>query len=131
MTVQAMAAGGSAQAGLSVEQVLDKAGTGAFQRRLFLIFRLVLAAAALRVLSVGIAAPSIAATFKMSLPAALQTGTVFFLGMLIGAAGFGRLADRIGRRNVLIATVALDAVAGLAAAFAPDFTTLLVLRFIT
>lgn len=49
--------------------------------------------------------------------------------MLIGAAVFGRLADRYGRRRVLIVTVACDAVFGLLSAFSPDFTILLVLRF--
>lgn len=51
--------------------------------------------------------------------------------MLFGAAGFGRLADRVGRRRVLIATVACDAVFGLLSVFARDFTVLLLLRFLT
>src|SRR5690606_23571443 len=42
-----------------------------------------------------------------------------------------RLADRVGRRNVLIVTVACDAVFGLASAFSPDFQWLLALRFLT
>ena len=79
----------------------------------------------------GFTVASIAATFGMTVPEALRTGTLFFLGMLIGAAVFGRLADRFGRRRVLLATVAMDAIFGLASAFAPDFATLLVLRFLT
>ena len=51
--------------------------------------------------------------------------------MLAGAWGFGRLADRIGRRKVLIVTVLIDAVFGLASVFAPDFTLLLALRLLT
>jgi putative MFS transporter len=61
----------------------------------------------------------------------LQTGTLFFFGMLVGAAVFGRLADRYGRRRVLLVTVACDAVFGLLSAFAPGFEVLLVLRFLT
>jgi MFS family permease len=49
---------------------------------------------------------SIAASFGLSAPQALQTGTLFFLGMFVGAALFGRIADRIGRRKVLLLTVA-------------------------
>jgi putative MFS transporter len=56
---------------------------------------------------------------------------VFFLGMFLGAMGFGRLADRIGRRGVLIATVSCDAVFGTLSIFAPDFTFLLFMRFLT
>ncbi len=116
---------------LTIDEALNAAGTGSFQRRLFLIFGLVWTADAMQVLSIGFTAPSIAKTFGLSLPVALQTGTIFFVGMLIGAAGFGRLADRIGRRNLLIITVLMDALFGLASAFASDFTMLLVFRFLT
>ncbi|PXA88354.1 MFS transporter [Nostoc sp. 3335mG] len=115
----------------TVESVLDIAGTGPFQRKLLAIFGLVWAADAMQVLAVGFTAASIAESFSLTLPEALQTGTLFFLGMLIGAAGFGRLADRFGRRRVLLITVAIDALFGILSAFAPNFAILLVLRFIT
>ena len=116
---------------ITVEDALSSAGTGRFQRRLLGIFGLVWAADAMQVLAVGFTGASIAETFGISVPEALQTGTLFFLGMLIGAAGFGRLADRIGRRNVLIVTVACDALFGLLSVFAPSFAILLGLRFLT
>jgi len=116
---------------MTVEQGIRTAGVGRFQYRLFVIFGLVWMADAMQVLSIGFSAPSIARTFGIAMPQALETGTVFFIGMLIGAFGFGRLADRIGRRPVLLAAVVLDACFGVASAFAPDFTWLLVLRFFT
>ena len=116
---------------IAVDEVLDRAGAGTYQRRLMGIFGLVWAADAMQVLAVGFTAASIAASFGLTVPQALQTGTLFFLGMLIGAAGFGRLADRIGRRRVLIVTVACDALFGTLSVFAPDFTILLALRFLT
>ncbi len=85
----------------------------------------------MQVLSIGFSAPSIAATFGIGMPQALQTGTLFFVGMLVGAFVFGRLADRIGRRPVLMAAVVLDACFGVASAFAPDFAWLLAFRFVT
>ncbi len=116
---------------ISIDEALDRAGTGAFQRRLLGIFGLVWTADAMQVLAVGFTAASIAATFGLTVPQALQTGTLFFLGMLIGAYGFGRLADKVGRRRVLILTVACDAVFGVLSIFAPSFEILLVLRFLT
>jgi len=116
---------------MTVEQAIRTAGVGKFQYRLFVIFGLVWMADAMQVLSIGFTAPSIAKTFGLAMPRALETGTVFFVGMLIGAFGFGRLADRIGRRPVLLAAVLVDACFGVASAFAPDFTWLLALRFLT
>ena len=115
----------------TVEQGIRIAGVGRFQYRLFLIFGLVWMADAMQVLSIGFSAPSIAKTFGIAVPQALETGTMFFVGMLIGAFVFGRLADRIGRRPVLMMAVLVDACFGIASAFAPDFTWLLVLRFLT
>ncbi len=116
---------------ISVEQGIALAGVGPFQYRLFLIFGLVWMADAMQVLSIGFSAPSIAQTFGTTVPQALQTGTLFFVGMLVGAFAFGRLADRIGRRPVLLAAVVIDACFGVASAFAPDLTWLLALRFLT
>lgn len=119
------------QSPVSVEQAIQTAGVGTFQRRLFVIFGLVWAADAMQVLAIGFTAPSIATSFGITVPQALQTGTMFFLGMLIGAFVFGRLADRIGRRPVLFAAIILDAVFGVASAFAPDLQWLYVARFLT
>ncbi len=116
---------------ISVEKGIQTAGVGKFQYRLFVIFGLVWLADAMQVLSIGFSAPSIAKTFGKTVPEALQSGTFFFIGMLIGAFVFGRLADRIGRRPVLMMAVVIDAFAGVASAFAPEFAWLLVLRFIT
>ena len=116
---------------VAMEEALAAAGTGPYQRRLLGIFGLVWAAEAMQVLAVGFTAPGIAASFGIGIPQALQTGTAFFLGMLVGASLFGRLADRVGRRRVLIGTVLMDALFGLLSALAPDYATLLVLRGLT
>jgi putative MFS transporter len=113
----------------TLDAALTRIGTGRFQRRLLGIFGLVWAADAMQVLAVGFTAPSLAAQFGPGAPALL--GTVFFVGMAIGAPLFGRIADRHGRRNVLIGTVMLDAVFGLVAYGAPQYWLLILARFIT
>lgn len=119
------------QSPITIEQGIQAAGVGRFQRILFVIFGLVWAADAMQVLAIGFSAPSIAASFSVTVPQALQTGTLFFLGMLVGAFVCGRLADRIGRRPVLFAAIVLDAAFGVASAFAPDLQWLCVARFLT
>lgn len=113
------------------DAALASAGVGAFQKRLFVVFGLVWAADAMQVLAVGFTARSIGSCFGIPVPQALQTGTALFLGMLIGAFVSGRLADRFGRRAVLISTVLIDAVFGIASVFSPAFGWLVAFRFLT
>lgn len=115
---------------VTVDEAIESIGTGPFHYRLLAIFGLVWAADAMQVLAIGFAAPSLATTFGLTIPQAIQAGTAFFLGMLVGAWVCGRLADRIGRRKVLIVTVLIDAVFGLASVFAHDFALLLGLRLL-
>lgn len=116
---------------MNFEEAIRTAGVGKFQYRLFVIFGLVWMADAMQVLSIGFSAPSIASTFGVTVPQALQTGTTFFVGMLVGAFCFGRIADRIGRRPALMLAVVIDAACGVASAFAPSLSWLMVLRFLT
>src|SRR5438270_569403 len=75
------------------------------------------------------------------LPAALQSGfstlpqnaqfvSLTFLGMTIGALVTGFLGDRYGRRFTYQFNLMIFGLASLAAAFAPDMTTLNLLRFV-
>ena len=54
----------------------------------------------------------------------LTAVSLALLGSAVGAFFAGPLADRIGRRPVLFAAIILDAVFGVASAFAPDLQPL-------
>jgi MFS family permease len=54
----------------------------------------------------------------------------WFAGLMLGAVGFGYLADRYGRRRIFLASLVLYGVTTLAAAFAPSFAALLILRLL-
>ena len=54
----------------------------------------------------------------------------WFAGIMLGALGFGLLADRFGRRAVFLASLIIYGSATFATAFSPGIVTLLLLRFI-
>lgn len=72
--------------------------------------------------------PEIARDFKVGVPEVAFALTVTLAMRPVGAYVFGRLADRYGRRPVLMADIVLFAVLEAASAFAPTLTTLLIVR---
>ena len=79
----------------------------------------------------GVAAAGIGPEFK---PTADQFGTFFSsstLGLFIGAVLGGWLADRIGRKKVLVTSIALFGLFSLLTAFATDIPTLIGARGLT
>ncbi|TQI79411.1 AAHS family 3-hydroxyphenylpropionic acid transporter [Serratia fonticola] len=81
--------------------------------------------------AMGIAAVPIAQAFELQ---KMQMGWIFsagILGLLPGAFAGGRLADRYGRKTVLIGSVALFGLFSIATALAWDFSTLVIARLMT
>ncbi|WP_168879877.1 MFS transporter [Rhizobium sp. P28RR-XV] len=80
--------------------------------------------------SIGVAAPFIAKSLGLAIP---QLGPVFsagLLGAVIGAIGFGAVADRFGRKRLLVLASLLIGVFTLLTALAGTFETLLLCRFL-
>ncbi len=70
----------------------------------------------------------IAAEFHAKVSAVSYAITLTLMARPVGAFVFGQLADRFGRRPVLMADVGLYSVLAIASAFAPNLTVLLILR---
>lgn len=56
--------------------------------------------------------------------------TVVFAGMLIGANSWGLMSDKYGRRKGLLGSTILTSIAGLMSTFSPNYTYLVILRFL-
>ncbi|HZP99427.1 MAG TPA: multidrug effflux MFS transporter [Reyranella sp.] len=76
------------------------------------------------------ALPEAARDLGASVAAMQMTMSVYIFGLAVGQLAYGPLADRFGRRPVLMAGLLLYAAAGVAAAFVPDVHSLIVARLL-
>lgn len=81
------------------------------------------------VLSISFASPGIAADWGIDRAALGVVLAMELVGMAIGSIIIGNLADRIGRRPVILGCLVIMAAGMFAAAFAHDMNTLLAFRF--
>ena len=73
--------------------------------------------------------PTIAREFRTDTAAVQLTLSLFFIGLAVGQALYGPIADRLGRKRPLLFGCAFYMLASLACALAPSIESLIALRF--
>lgn len=116
---------------INVSEYIDRYPVGAFQIRVLLICAATLLIDGFDTQAIGYVAPALVAEWKLQ---RAVLGPVFssgLFGLMIGALIFGTLADRVGRKRIIVLSTAAFAVGTLATVLVQDVTGLIALRFLT
>jgi AAHS family 4-hydroxybenzoate transporter-like MFS transporter len=116
---------------IDIPQFIDEHPVGSFQIRVMLLCAAVLFIDGFDTQAIGYVAPALAHEWSL---ARGMLGPVFsagLFGLMIGALIFSTIADRIGRRRIIVLCTAAFGVASLLTLFVNDAGWLIAVRFLT
>lgn len=114
-----------------ITRMIDERGLGGMQILVVGLCGLVALFDGMDLQSIGLAAPLMAGALHVAPQAFGAVFSAALAGLTLGALALGPLADRLGRKSVLIAATLCFGIFSLCTAFADDLGVLLVYRFLT
>ncbi len=116
---------------IDVPALIDRLPIGTFQIRVLLICAAVLFVDGFDTQAIGYVAPALAQEWKLARGALGPVFSAGLFGLMLGAIAFGTLADRVGRKRIIVIATAAFGLGTLATMLAQDATSLIALRFLT
>ena len=116
---------------IDVAAFIDAQPVGGFQIKLILACATVLFLDGFDTTAIGYVAPALAKEWNIGKAALGPVFSAGLFGLMIGALLFGPLADRLGRKKIIILSTLAFGVGALITAFVNDVNTLLIIRFLT
>jgi AAHS family 4-hydroxybenzoate transporter-like MFS transporter len=114
----------------NVTDLIDRRPLSALQIRVFVLGTLVILFDGANTISISVAAPSIAAALKLPISAFGPIFSAGQAGLLIGALALGPLADRWGRKALVIASTLVFGIFSLFTPWAASFDQLFMFRLL-
>lgn len=116
---------------IDVSARIDAAPVTGFQWRVVALCALVALFDGFDIQAMALVAPTLRTDWGLEVTALGPVLSASLAGMMIGMVGLAPFGDRLGRRTLLLAGLALVGVAAIATGFATDTTELMLLRFAT
>ncbi len=116
---------------IDVAEFIDQQPVGSFQLKLLATCAAVLFLDGFDTQAIGYVAPALAKEWSLTKGALGPVFSASLFGLMIGALVFGSLADRVGRKKIVILSTLAFGLGALVTAFVNDVNMLLLIRFLT